>query len=288
MAISCSSESRFGTSQSTGTGIIMTEDGYIITNNHVIEGATSIVVTAGDGNDYQASVVGSEAQSDIAVLKIEATGLQAAEFGKSSDLVVGETAIVIGNPLGLTFADTMTQGIISSIEREVQIDEYIMSLIQIDAAVNPGNSGGPLINSQGQVVGVVNAKVSDSDVEGIGFAIPIDTALDIANDLIEYGYVQGRPVLGITVMSITESQAYYYGYEPGITVTEVTPGSCAEQGGIKVGDKIVAFNGVEVSTSTELNFQKEKCSIGDTVTITVERDGQTLDLSVTLSQGTAA
>ena len=288
VAISCSSESRFGTSQSTGTGIIMTEDGYIITNNHVIEGATSIVVTAGDGNDYQASVVGSEAQSDIAVLKIEATGLQAAEFGKSSDLVVGDTAIVIGNPLGLTFADTMTQGIISSIEREVQIDEYIMSLIQIDAAVNPGNSGGPLINSQGQVVGVVNAKVSDSDVEGIGFAIPIDTALDIANDLIEYGYVQGRPVLGITVMSITESQAYYYGYEPGITVTEVTPGSCAEQGGIKVGDKIVAFNGVEVSTSTELNFQKEKCSIGDTVTITVERDGQTLDLSVTLSQGTAA
>ena len=202
--------------------------------------------------------------------------------------MVGDTAIVIGNPLGLTFADTMTQGIISSIEREVQIDEYIMSLIQIDAAVNPGNSGGPLINSQGQVVGVVNAKVSDSDVEGIGFAIPIDTALDIANDLIEYGYVQGRPVLGITVMSITESQAYYYGYEPGITVTEVTPGSCAEQGGIKVGDKIVAFNGVEVSTSTELNFQKEKCSIGDTVTITVERDGQTLDLSVTLSQGTAA
>lgn len=289
VAITAQSQSRFGVSTSTGTGIVMQSDGYIITNNHVINGASEITVRlSGGGDEYSATVVGSEAQTDIAVLKIAATGLDAAEFGKSSELVVGDTAIVIGNPLGLTFADTMTVGYVSSTEREVQIDQYMMSLIQIDAAVNPGNSGGPLLNSRGQVVGVVNAKVSRDDVEGIGFAIPIDKALDIANDLIQYGYVANRPMLGITVQSITEDQAYYYGYEAGITVTDVTAGSPAELGGIKVGDKIVAFNGVEVSTSDELNFQKNKCSIGDTVTVTVERDGSRLDLTITLTAGTAA
>ena len=288
VAITAQSQSRFGVSTSTGTGIIMQSDGYIITNNHVIDGASEITVRLNGGDEYPATVVGSEAQTDIAVLKIAATGLEAAEFGKSSELVVGDTAIVIGNPLGLTFADTLTQGIVSSTEREVQIDQYMMSLIQIDAAVNPGNSGGPLLNSRGQVVGVVNAKVSRDDVEGIGFAIPIDKALDIANDLIQYGYVASRPMLGITVQSITEDQAYYYGYEAGITVTDITTGSPAELGGMKVGDKIVAFNGVEVSTSDELNFQKNKCSIGDTVTITVERDGSRLDLTITLTAGTAA
>ncbi|MBQ1271796.1 MAG: PDZ domain-containing protein, partial [Clostridia bacterium] len=169
-----------------------------------------------------------------------------------------------------------------------QIEDYIMSLIQIDAAVNPGNSGGPLINSRGQVIGVVNAKISQEDVEGIGFAIPIDTALKIANDLIDHGYVTDRPMLGITVQSISEEYAAYYGYEAGITVTEVLPGSCAEAGGMQVGDKILSFNGVKVENSTELNYQKDKCSVGDTVTITVERDGQTVDLTIVLAAGTSA
>lgn len=287
VAIVSQSQSRFGIAESSGTGIIMREDGYIITNHHVIDGAAQVTVTTKDG-EYPATVVGSEAKSDIAVLKIDAQGLTAAEFGQSSELVTGDSAIVIGNPLGLEFADTMTVGYVSATEREVQISEYIMSLIQIDAAVNPGNSGGPLINSRGQVVGVVNAKISQDDVEGIGFAIPIDTALDIANDLIEHGYVTNRPMLGITVQSISQEQAIYYGYEPGITVTEVSPGSCAEKGGMKVGDKIIAFNGVEVSDATELNYQKDKCGIGDTVTITVERDGTQLDLTIVLAAGTTA
>lgn len=287
VAIVSQSQSRFGIAESSGTGIIMREDGYIITNHHVIDGAAQVTVTTKDG-EYPATVVGSEAKSDIAVLKIDAQGLTAAEFGQSSELVTGDSAIVIGNPLGLEFADTMTVGYVSATEREVQISEYIMSLIQIDAAVNPGNSGGPLINSRGQVVGVVNAKIAQDDVEGIGFAIPIDTALNIANDLIEHGYVTNRPMLGITVQSISQEQAIYYGYEPGITVTEVSPGSCAERGGMKAGDKIIAFNGVEVSDATELNYQKDKCSIGDTVTITVERDGAQLDLTIVLAAGTTA
>jgi len=280
-------QSRYGTSESTGTGIIMSEDGYIITNHHVIDGATAVYVAI-NGEEYQATIVGSEAKSDIAVLKVDAQGLEKAEFGVSSDIVTGDSAIVIGNPLGTTFADTMTIGYISATQREVQIEDYIMSLIQIDAAVNPGNSGGPLINSRGQVIGVVNAKISQEDVEGIGFAIPIDTALKIANDLIDHGYVTDRPMLGITIQSLPEEYAAYYGYEAGITVTEILPDSCAEQGGMQVGDKIIAFNGIEVENSTELNYQKDKCSVGDTVTITVERDGQTIDLTIVLAAGTAA
>lgn len=281
-------QSYYGVGTATGTGIIMSADGYIVTNHHVIEGASAVTVTVNGGNQYPAKVVGSEAQTDIAVLKIEATGLTPAEFGNSEELVTGDDAIVIGNPLGTTFADTMTHGIISSPEREVTIDRYKMTLIQTDAAVNPGNSGGPLINSRGQVVGVVNAKISRSDVEGIGFAIPIDQALTIANDLIEHGYVANRPMLGITIQSISQEMAMYYGYEPGITVTDVSEGSPAERGGIKVGDKITAFNGVQVTTSEELNFEKNKCKIGDTVTITVEREGQSIDLTIVLSSGTAA
>lgn len=287
VAISTQSRSYYGIGESSGTGIIMSEDGYIITNHHVIDGATDIQVTTKDGV-YPAKVVGSEAKSDMAVIKIEASGLKPAEFGSSAELVTGDSAIVIGNPLGLEFADTMTIGYVSATEREVQISDYIMTLIQVDAAVNPGNSGGPLINSRGQVVGVVNAKISQDAVEGIGFAIPIDTAMTIAQDLIEHGYVTNRPMLGITVQSINEQQAAYYGYEPGITVTEVSPGSCAEQGGMKVGDKILAFNGVEVADATELNFEKDKCNVGDTVTITIERDGQQMDLTIVLSAGTAA
>ena len=287
VAISTQSRSYYGIGESSGTGIIMSEDGYIITNHHVIDGAVDIQVTTKNGV-YPATVIGSEAKSDMAVIKIDATGLQPAEFGSSAELVTGDSAIVIGNPLGLEFADTMTIGYVSATERVVQISDYIMTLIQVDAAVNPGNSGGPLINSRGQVVGVVNAKISQDAVEGIGFAIPIDTAMTIAKDLIEHGYVTNRPMLGITVQSITQEQAAYYGYEPGITVTEVSPGSCAEAGGMKAGDKIIAFNGVEVDNATELNYEKDKCSVGDTVTVTIEREGQQMDLTIVLSAGTAA
>lgn len=275
----------------TGTGIIMSEDGYIITNNHVVDGATSIQVTTNDGQVYDAEVVGTDENTDIAVIKVNATGLTAAEFGDSSSLVTGEPAYAIGNPLGIQFAETMTGGMISAPSREVTIDKYVMNLIQVDAAINPGNSGGPLVNSQGQVVGVVNAKIMTSnsnDVEGIGFAIPIETALSVANDLIEYGYVTNRPTLGVSVQSLSQQEAMLYRLEPGVTVVEVTPGGGAEKAGVQVGDKIVAFNGVEVESFSELNYEKDKCESGDTVTLTVERDGSRLDLQVVLGSSSAS
>jgi len=271
----------------TGTGIVFSEDGYIVTNHHVVEDAVKITVTTHDGSEYTAELVGSDENTDIAVIKIEASGLTPAEFGDSSSVIVGEAALVVGNPLGSTFAETLTTGVISSTARTITINQNTMTLIQTDAAVNPGNSGGPLANSRGQVVGVVNAKISRDDVEGIGFAIPSSTAVRVASDIIDHGYVASRPMLGIIVRSVTSEQAAYYGLEAGITVTEVSEGSAAAEAGIEVGDKIIAFNGVAVSTSAELNYEKEKCRIGDAATITVMRDGKSMDLTVRLKGGTA-
>ena len=274
------------TQTATGTGIVLTADGYVITNNHVVADASKITVTLWDGTEYEATLVGADENTDIAVVKIEATDLTPAEFGDSDQLIVGENAIVIGNPLGQTFAETLTVGYISATERTLTIDNSMMTLIQTDASVNPGNSGGPLINSRGQVVGIINSKISEDNVEGIGFAIPSNIALQIANDFIDYGYVASRPMLGISVQSVTSEQAAYYDMEPGITVKEVVSGSCAEKAGVQVGDKVTAFNGVAVSTSAELNYQKGKYKVGDTVTITVERNGQKLDLTVVLEGAT--
>ena len=274
------------TQTTTGSGVILTADGYIITNNHVVEDASKITVTLWDGTEYAATVTGADANTDIAVIKIGATGLTAAEFGDSDQLITGELACVVGNPLGESFSDTLTVGYISATERTLTIENTMMTLIQTDAAVNPGNSGGALINSRGQVVGIINAKISEDDVEGIGFAIPINNALQTANDFIKYGYVASRPWLGISVQSVTSEQAAYYNIEAGITVQDVTAGSCADKAGVKTGDKIVAFNGVKVTTSAELNYQKEKYKVGDTVTLTVERDGKQLVLNITLEGST--
>ena len=266
-----------------GSGVIMTSDGYILTNAHVVEGAEKIKITLYDGREFDATLVGSDEKTDVAVVKIDATGLPAATFGDSSTVMVGEEAYVIGNPLGEELAFSLTCGHISAVEREIDIQGTYMGLMQCDAAVSPGNSGGPLINAQGLVIGLVNAKISSSDTEGIGFAVPINKALSIATSLIDYGYVANRPWLGITVNSVTAEQAVVYNLPEGITVVEVSEGSCAEKGGMKVGDKITHFDGVAVSTAGQLNFQKEKHSIGDTVTVTVERDGQTLVLTVVLT-----
>ena len=268
-----------------GSGFIVSKDGYILTNNHVVEGAQTIEVTLNDGRSFDGTVVGTDANTDIAVVHVDATDLTAAEFGDSSSLVTGEPVYVIGNPLGTQFAETMTDGIVSAPSREVAIDNYIMNLIQTNAAINPGNSGGPMFNSQGQVVGVVNAKIMQSnanDVEGIGFAIPIETALNVANDLIEYGYVTDRPVLGVSVQSLTTQEALFYRLEPGLIVKEVTAGGPAEAAGVQVNDKIVAFNGVEVEDFTELNYEKDKYEPGDTITLTVERNGSRIDLPLVL------
>lgn len=272
----------------TGTGIIMSEDGYIITNAHVIEDGNQIMVTLNDGTEYQAQVVGSDSKVDIAVIKVEATGLTAGNFGDSDSLVHGEPAIVIGNPLGMDFAGTITDGIISSTSREVKIDNYIMNLLQTNAAVNPGNSGGPLINCRGEIVGVVSAKISVDDVEGIGFAIPINTALNVANDFIEYGYVKNRPMLGISVEVVPELYAQFYGSQPGLKVVSVQDGSAADLAGIMPGDRIISFNGTEISTSAELDYEKDKYNIGDTVKITVLRENQEITLDLTLMENTSA
>ena len=272
---------------STGTGIVYRQDGYILTNAHVVDGASQIEVTLNNGQSYEATVVGSDADIDLALLKIDTKGLEAAQFGDSESLVVGEEAIVIGNPLGSEFANTCTQGIISYNGRAVEMeDNLIMDLVQVDAAVSPGNSGGPLLNNRGQVVGVISAKIAEDDVEGIGFAIPANTAVRVAQDFLEYGYYRSRPMIGMTVQTVTQQQAQYYGMEAGITVTDVSKGGAADLAGVQVGDKILAINGQTAESAGQLNYVKERSQVGDTIVLTVERNGQKLDLELVLQPAT--
>lgn len=279
----------------TGTGIVLSEDGYIITNQHVIDGAQSIAVLlptdyssdsdSGEGTlTYEAQLVGSDEQTDIAVLKIKVSGLTKAEIGMSADIRVGELSIVIGNPLGLDLTNSATAGIISAKDRTITIEDRTMKVLQTDASINHGNSGGPLINAYGQVIGITSAKVADSEVEGLGFAIPIDDAIPIINDLIENGYVTGRPSLGITGSNITSAYSSYYGIPQGFLVREVTPGSCAQNAGIQVGDVIIAINDTIISNINELNDIKNTFKPGDTITLTVYRNGRKVDVSVVLDE----
>ena len=268
---------------SYGSGVIMSADGYIMTNAHVVDGVTKITVRLYDGTVYEAKLIGSDPNTDVAVVKIDAQNLPAATFADSSGALIGDDIYVVGNPLGAELAFSLTCGHISSVNREIAIEDTLMSLMQVDAAVNPGNSGGPMANSQGLIVGIVNAKIVEEEVEGIGFAIPSNIALSIAGELIQHGKVASRPMLGIMVESIQYEYAILYKDQAGITVTQVNPGSCAEQAGVQVGDKITHFNGVEVWCNAQLNFQKEKYKIGDTVTITVERNGESMDLTIVLA-----
>lgn len=274
--------SQLSNGSGVGTGIIMREDGYIITNDHVVADALSITVRTYDGTEYEAQVVGTDEKTDIAVIKIDADGLKAATFGDSDQLVVGEPAVVIGNPLGLEFANTMTQGAISSTSRDIQIGNYIMNVIQTDASINPGNSGGPLFNSLGEVVGVVSSKINTSEAVGIGFAIPSNTALKVANDFIEYGAVQDRPMLGVTVEQINSYYGQMQGIAAGLRVAEVVEGGAAQQAGIQSGDYIVSFNGEEVTTLSELNYAKDQCKVGDTVKVGLVRNGKEITVDLVL------
>ncbi len=262
-----------------GTGIVLSSDGYILTCAHVLEGEeAAITAITADGRVFDAQVVATDRQTDVGVIKIAALGMEPALLGDSGQVVVGEQAITIGNPLGPRFASTLTAGWISARERLVTIDNYVMSLLQFDAAVSPGNSGGPLFNSLGQVIGMVNAKVTEDKVEGIGLAIPIDLALDVAEDLIQYGFVQQRPWLGVTVQDYSSTGTQ----TPGVLVSDITPGSAAEAAGLQVGDWIVAFNGETTRSSALLTYAKDKCAVGDTVLILVLREGALLDLPCTL------
>lgn len=268
---------------SLGTGIIMTADGYIITNAHVLDGAKSVTVTLlTDETEHEAKLVGTDSVSDLAVLKIEAQDLKPAEFGQSDSLQVGDDVIAIGNPLGTELNGTMTNGIVSAINRNVIFGGHSMTLIQTNAAINEGNSGGPLINEHGQVVGVTNMKAFTTGVEGICFAIPTSVIRPVVDALIAEGQVNGRASIGVVIGALDAAAAEYYDLPQGLYVESVAEGSDAEKQGIQPGDIVTAVNGQTVTTTYEVNAIKEAFSVGDTMTLTIYRDGETFDVTVTL------
>ena len=270
-------------SSGAGSGVILTQDGYIVTNHHVIEDANSFTVRTRSGDEYNASLVGFDEQSDLAVLKIDATGLTPAVLGDSTTLEVGDLAIAIGNPLG-ELGGSVTSGIISALDREMTIDGQTMTLLQTDAAVNPGNSGGGLFNANGDLIGIVNAKSSGENVEGIGFAIPISTATDIIDELIANGEVTSRPTLGVSLYNVEdEMTASQLGVDStGVYIVQIVDGGAADNAGLRSGDRIVSVDGSEVSSASDVRAALNKHKIGESISITVERNGQTLDFDVAL------
>ena len=272
------------TGYSWGTGVVLSEDGLILTNTHVIEDCDRATVTLYDDSVYEAELVGADAISDVAVLKIAASGLPAAAFGESGSLVVGDRVAAIGNPLGETFRMTLTDGIISAIERGISYNGHSMTLLQTNTALNEGNSGGPLFNMYGQVVGVTNMKMmsSYSSIEGIGFAIPSSTVRTVVNALVQDGEVRGRPSVGITIGAVPDNASSYYDIPTGLYVSAVTEGSDAESKGIKVGDIVTAVNGQSVRTTEEVSAIKNQFGVGDSLTFTIWREGETFDVEVVL------
>ena len=271
--------------QGAGSGVIISQDGYILTNNHVINGANSVKVRLRDGTEYDATIIGSDSDNDIALLKVSATGLSPATFGDSNSLAVGDYVVAIGNPLG-ELGGTVPDGIISALARKVTIEDTQMTLLQTNAQVNPGNSGGGLFNANGELVGIVNAKQSATEVEGIAFAIPINNVLDILSDLKEYGYVTGKVDLGIDFTDITSDEtAFYYGVnQTGCYVLSVDSGSNAEKAGVTRGDLVTKVNDTDVSSSSDITTALEKAEVGDTVTFTVSRRGTSKTVSFVLEE----
>ena len=282
------------TATATGSGIIISDDGYILTNNHVVSSseseayyqvseATKITVTLfNDDTQYEATIVGTDEETDLAVIKIDATGLTQAEFADSDSIKVGEFAMAVGSPLGLQ--STITCGVVSAVNREVtDTDGKTYTLIQTDAAINAGNSGGALVNSEGKVIGVNTLKLTGDDVEGMGFAIPINSTTDITSQLIQYSKVR-RPYIGVTGMDLDAETARKNNLVEGIYVKDVETFSAAEKGGIKIGDVIIKADGKDVKTMDELNEIKNSHNIGDEMTITVNRDGEQKDLTITLGE----
>lgn len=277
----------------SGSGFIVTSDGYVVTNYHVIESALiagyGISVFTYDGTKYPATIVGAEEQNDVAVLKVDAKGLSPVTIGNSDNMQVGETIYAIGNPLGeLTF--TMSTGSVSALDRNITTAnrqtgaKVTNNMFQIDAAVNSGNSGGPVYNSRGEVIGIVTAKYASSGIEGLGFAIPINDALDIINDLIDIGYVSGKPSFGIVATTVDSAVAQYYDMVEGAFVYSVNPGSCSETAGIKKGDIITAIDDTAITSKNDLIFQKKNYKAGDSVTLKVYRDGEYLDIPLVFDE----
>ena len=272
--------------EGAGSGVIIDNKGYIITNNHVINEANKITVTLKNGNSYEATLVGADEDTDVAVIKIEATGLVAAVYGDSDEIMVGDLAVAIGNPLG-ELGGTATAGIISALDREITLDGKNMTLLQTDASINPGNSGGGLFNGKGQLVGVVVAKSTGSDVEGLGFAIPINTAKEVAEQLMEYGYVKGRPDAGMTFVDLTSVRnALMYGVgTPGIYIQDVYS-QLAKSAGFQKGDMMYTVGETPITSANALTQALSKYKIGDKVKVTVVRGGRIIELTLTIGEKT--
>jgi serine protease Do len=282
-----------GGSKAEGSGVIISKDGYIMTNYHVVQYAdtklksssnTTLEVFLPDKRQAKAKFIGGDSKNDLAVIKIELDNLPVAELGDSSKLEVGETAIAIGNPLGMEFAGSVTVGVISALNRVVETEDKAMNLIQTDAAINPGNSGGALVNSQGQVIGINTIKISEAGVEGLGFAIPINDAKPIVDQLTIFGYIKGRPLIGISGKDITDVISKQYNLPVGVYVMEVTPGSGAEKTGIQKGDIIINLADKEVKTMKSLETVKKLYKAGDTVNAIVVREGKKINLKLTFSE----
>lgn len=282
-------------SKATGTGVVITKDGYIVTNAHVIYDtqygsglADSISVLMNDEKSYDAEVIGYDTDCDLAVLKIDADNLNAAEFGDSDNLRLGESVIAIGNPLGFELMNTVTKGIVSGKNRRITINDKSMNLIQTDAAINSGNSGGPLIDMNGKVIGINSSKMSSSysatSIEGIGFAIPSNEVSKIVEDLMKYGYVTGKPQFGISAQDVTETISNMYNLPLGAYITAVEEGSAADEAGLIAGDVITGADGETITTVEELNIIKNKHTAGDEIEITYVRNGKTQNATVTLGE----
>ena len=273
-------------SQGAGSGVIISKDGYIVTNNHVVSGATSLKVTTTDGTEYDASVVGKDSQTDLAVIKVDANNLQAATLGDSDILQVGDPAIAIGNPLG-ELGGTVTTGIISATDRQITIDDETMTLLHTDAAINPGNSGGGLFNADGNLIGIVNAKESSTGIEGLGFAIPITPAQDIITELMENGSVTSRPALNVSLYDYTsKNQGQYSKYEDGCYIVQIVKNGAADKAGLKQNDRILSFDGEQIQSTSDVKNVLKKHKIGDTVKMVVERDSKKITVEITLQAQT--
>ena len=272
----------------SGTGFFITEDGYILTNHHVISDASSVKVTLYNGETYDAKVIGSDEDYDIAVLKIDVTGATPVVLGDSSKLAIGESVAAVGNPLGeLTFS--MSEGIVSCVNRAINVDGTPFNMIQVDCSINPGNSGGPLFNSYGEVVGIVSAKYSsysNTTVEGIGFAIPISDVQTIITDIMENGQVTDKAYMAIKAGSMTEQMAAQYNIDvtKGVFVYAVEKGGAGEKAGLQLGDVITKLNDTDITSMSDLSMAKKSYKAGDTVTLTVWRGGQEITLSLTFDQ----
>ena len=270
----------------SGSGVILTADGYIATCAHVVDGAKKLTVTLNDDTSYEATIVGTDARNDLAIIKIEAEGLTPAVLGDSDMLTVGEDVIAIGNPLG-ELRGTATSGIISAVKRAISVENTEMELIQTDAAISPGNSGGGLFNASGKLIGIVNAKVSDTSAEGLGFAIPVNSVVKEINDLLNYGYVTGRAALGVYTQNVTLSNGYgyfSYGGTRCVQITEVVAGSAAEAAGLQAGDLIMEIDGKTIGSNSDLSDAIDAYNAGDTASVTIRRNNERMTVTVTFGE----